>query len=345
MADPTSIPKWLKTQVAARVEIEDERSRKSNPILAFFPEEDQEADTIEIRTETLTRPESLFTTIDGKGHEVDGGTYASRYYSPAWTKPSSSFGPRDFTLFDRFIESGAGESSAMAKADRLTAGLTKTWTTWRKQLVFGALQGTLTGTLIGGNAITVSYGLTALANVGTVWSNIASTILADLRTMALAYRAATGERFNAIAYRAATLGPYLATNTDILTRFGSVEAFMATFAQIQANPIVGNAFGEMLGIGADVTWFPVDDIYENRAGTSTNHWDGDYLTLFNTDLMGGAVTRTAIPGMVDGPGLNVQIKEPLTGDAVQKWTVQGFDNGLATFTRPDVVIRQRIAGF
>ena len=120
---------------------------------------------------------------------------------------------------------------------------------------------------------------------------------------------------------------------------------MATFAQIQANPIVGNAFGEMLGIGADVTWFPVDDIYENRAGTSTNHWDGDYLTLFNTDLMGGAVTRTAIPGMVDGPGLNVQIKEPLTGDAVQKWTVQGFDNGLATFTRPDVVIRQRIAGF
>ena len=336
-----SVTEFVKRRIVASLELMNERE-EVDPILSLAPNAIFTGAQVGITTLERKKRESLLTSQDGKGHSVQPNTKKTKYYDPLWIKPEGQFDSTDEELFAQAALAGpdAASQAAANEADELIDqqidAVVDEYEVFKAKGVVDAFLGTVKGKLNTGVDITVSYNLSTLTQPSTSWHQAAATIIQDLRSLMREFRTAAGFNPDTVIYEPLTLGEYLSKNTDIIATFDSVDAFMAQYLQISSNPVIGNAFGRFLGLG-DLTWIPIDAVYTNRAGTSTEYMDATKLVFMHRGRANPRFRCRYVSTMTPRPGLNIETVGPNDQSNIKTRKVFGYANGLVSFDDTNAV--------
>lgn len=341
----SSTPYFRKETLADAVQVVDERESQST-LLQLFPRRLKGGDTITVRTLTRTAQDIRQTTRDGKGYTIDKGTATETQYRPGWVKPQAEVNGDDLDVFYAATQavgqqddrSAAIVDDANQRVMSLAERLMTDDAAWRKKAIIGALTGSYSF-YVDDTAQTITYGLTSIASPSTTWTNAAATILTDFRTALNTFYEVAGVEADTV-FHSPKLTDDIFKNTQMNTLLGGSPQLSEALLSLSAGSLGGGPLGTMMGLGAGVQWIPVQGrVVPVGGGAATDIWPRTKIVLANRALMGAewGMAFSALYGITTAAP-NVEMSTPPEGSDVKSIKVTLFDNGIATFRRPDLVM-------
>lgn len=329
---------------------------QAHPLFNIFKPKGQVASKIKLRTMTRRAGQLRHTTWGGRAVPVTRGTIDEKFLDPAVLKVFDHLTQEDVQLFTEAEGAMAANTIEGAKApavvaavdriQRLAADISEDMAEERHRLMVGACLGTVEILVYDAiEALTVDYGLTAIASPSPAWTDAAATIVSDIETALDTFRdnntrglSATHAIHSPLLY-----STYLVGNTQWNTYIKQVPAMAQGFLRVPGgnNPfeVNGDVSQNLFGL----IWVKVEGTYRaqvaNAAGTYTTvaRWPTNTIVLMNLAAAKPRWQMVLHPWMNPRAEINVEVKMPVVGDDVKDVTVTAFYNGIPLWEDPTCV--------